>query len=122
MLMNPKVTMLDYELAESPEQWAELERNMKGYGEDYELKPVHKLTALRAIVTCKREQFEHMERETKAAHDGRITSEMVDDLYQKVREFTQQRRLDEMHKSDPSRMMVGGVGGTQTQTGEAAEH
>ena len=79
--------MLEHELAESLEKWAELERVMKGYGEDYELRPVHKVAALRAIMTCKREQFEHMERETKAAHDGKVTGEMFDDLYQKVREY-----------------------------------
>ena len=121
LLMAPKVTLLEHELAENLEQWSELGRTMKGYGEEYTLKPVHKVSALRTIMTCKREQYEHMERETKAAHDGKITEEMFDDLYQKVREYTQQRRLEELNKSDPNRMMVGGVGGTQTQAGGEEE-
>merc|ERR1712015_174794 len=114
-LMNPRVTMIEHELADTLEKWAELERNMRAYGEDYELKPVHKLTALRTIMTCKREQFEHMERETKTAHNGKVTDSMVDDLHQKVREYVQQRRLEEMHRNDPNKMHIGGVGGTQEQ-------
>ena len=44
------------------------------------------MTALRVLMTCKTEQFELLEREAKAKHNGELSDAMFDDLYAKVRD------------------------------------
>ena len=70
----------------------------------YKLNSAFKVTALRVLMSCKREQFEFLEREAKAKHGEKICDEMFDYLYAKVREYAQQRRLEELtrkSKGDP---------------------
>ena len=56
------------------------------------------------MMSCKREQFEFFEREARAKHGEKICDEMFDDLYARIREYSQQRRLEEItrkSKGDP---------------------
>ena len=59
-------------------------------------------------MTCKAEQFEHMEREAKAKHGDKVCDNMFDDLFARVREYAQQRRLEELtRKSRGTPMDIG---------------
>ena len=48
-------------------------------------------------MSCKREQFELLEREARSKHGDKVNDAMFD-LYSKVREYSQQRRLEELTK------------------------
>ena len=80
------------------------ERTLRAHGDEYKLNAAFKVTALRVLMSCKREQFEFLEREARTRHGDRVCDDMFDDLYAKVREYAQQRRLEEMtrkSKGDP---------------------
>ena len=63
-LMNPPKH--EHEIAEAIEKWSESERILRAHGDSYQLKAAFRITALRAIMSCSREQFEFLERESKA--------------------------------------------------------
>ena len=46
-------------------------------------------------MSCKREHFENIERECKTKHGDTINEAMFEDLLTRVREYAQQRRLEE---------------------------
>ena len=46
-------------------------------------------------MNCKREQFETIERECKGKHGDAISETMFEDLLVRIREYAQQRRLEE---------------------------
>ena len=56
-LMRPVQSKNEHEIADALEKWAEQERTLKMHGADYELGAACKVTALRTIMHCKREQF-----------------------------------------------------------------
>ena len=92
-LMRPVQSKNEHEIADALEKWAEQERTLNMHGPDYELGAACKVTALRTIMHCRPEQFENMEREAKASHGGTMSQAIFETLYQKVREYAQQRRL-----------------------------
>ena len=51
------------------------------------------------LMSCKREQFELLEREARSKHDDKVNDAMYDDLYCKIREYALQRRLEELTKT-----------------------
>ena len=104
MLMHPTPVKHEHEIADALEKWAEQERTLRAHGDDYKLNAAFKVTALRVLMTCKREQFEFLEREARTKHSDKICDDMFDELYSKVREYAQQRRLEESMrkaKGDP---------------------
>ena len=55
-------------------------------------------------MTCKREQFEFFERESRTKYNDKVTDEMFDDLLARIKKYAQQRRLEEIMrrtKGDP---------------------
>ena len=98
MLMHPHPVKHEYDIADALEKWSEQERSLRAHGDDYKLSPVFKITALRVLMSCKREQFELFEREARAKHNDKVSDAMFDDLYMKIREYSQQRRLEELTK------------------------
>ena len=67
---------------------------MRAHGSEYSLSAAYKVTALRIIMTCRREQFEFMERESRSLHNDKVCDAMFETLYGKIREYAQQRKLD----------------------------
>ena len=67
-LMHPSSPKHDHEIADALERWAEQERSLRAHGTEYSLSAAYKVTALRIIMTCRREQFEFMERESRSLH------------------------------------------------------
>ena len=65
MLMHPNPVKHEWEIADALEKWSEQERTLRAHGDEYKLSVVFKVTALRVLMTCKREQFEVFERECK---------------------------------------------------------
>ena len=64
----------------------------------------YKITALQILMTCRREQFEMMERECKTATGDKISEEMYDMLFERIRDWAQKRRLEELvrkNRGDP---------------------
>ena len=55
-------------------------------------------TAIRVILTCKREQFESFDRESRGRHGDKVCDEMFNDMLARVNEYAQQRRLEEIMK------------------------
>ena len=53
---------------------------------------------MRVLMTCKREQFEFFERESRTKHKDKVCDEMFDDLLARIKEYAQQRRLEEIMK------------------------
>ena len=100
MLMHPTPPKYDHEIADALEKWLEQERTLKAHGKDYELNVAFKITALKILMSCKREHFENMERECKTRHGDAISETMFDDLLSRFREYAQQRRL-EKHSEKP---------------------
>ena len=104
LIMHPTLAKHDHEIAVLLERWAEQERDLRAHGDEYKLNTAYKITALKLIMSCKREQFDFMEREAKAKHGDKVCEGMFQDLFAKVREYAQQRRLDELTrkaKGDP---------------------
>merc|ERR1711989_224490 len=59
-------------------------------------------------MNCRHEQFEMLEREARNKHNDKICDGMFEDLYAKVREYAQQRRLEQLtRKSRGDPMDVG---------------
>ena len=103
-IMDPAVPKRDHEIADVLEKWLESERLMRTHGEDYLLKPAYKVAALRKIMSIKLEQFEFLERESRAKHGDKQSEAMFQDLLARVKEYANQRRLDEQFrksKGDP---------------------
>ena len=46
-------------------------------------------------MSCKREQFENIKRESKARHGDTLSESMFEDLVSRIKEYAQQRRLEE---------------------------
>ena len=67
---------------------------MRAHGKNYELNVAFKVTALRILMSCKREQFGNMEREAKARHGDALSEPMFADLVEMIKEYAQQRRLE----------------------------
>ena len=72
-VMHPKPPKHESEIAESLERWLELERNLRAHGEEYEMRAALKVTALGIIMSCRREQFELLERESKSKFGDKIS-------------------------------------------------
>ena len=103
-MLHPTPVKHKYEIVDDLESWSEQERTLRAHGDEYKLNAAFKVTALRLLMNCKREQFEFLEREARAKHSDRICDGMFDDLYAKVRVYAQQRRLEELtrkSKGDP---------------------
>ena len=96
MVMHPTPPKHEHDIADALEKWAEQERTLRAHGKDYELNAAFKITALRILMTAKREQFEFFEREAKAKHNDKICEGMFEDLFSRIREYAQQRRLEEL--------------------------
>merc|ERR1711951_184907 len=104
MLMHPNPVKHEWEIADALEKWSEQERTLRAHGEEYKLTAVFKVTALRHLMTCKREQFEVFEREAKTKHKDQINDDMFEDLVARIKEYASQRRLEEVlrrTKGDP---------------------
>ena len=82
MLMHPNPVKHEYDLADALEKWAEQERTLRAHGNDYQLSAVFKVTALRGLMTNKREQFESFEREANTKQNDRRCDDMFNDLYE----------------------------------------
>ena len=95
-LMAPTPAKHEWAIAEALEKWSEQERTIRAHGDEYKLNAAFKVTALRLLMSCKREQFDTMEREAKSRHNEKISDAMFDDLYGRVREYAQLRRLGEI--------------------------
>ena len=98
VLMHPTPVRHEYEIADALEKWSEQERTLRAHGDDYKLNAAFKVTALRVLMSCKREQFEFFEREARTKHGEKLSDEMFDDLLARVKEYAQQRRLEEVMK------------------------
>ena len=107
-IMNPTPVKHESEIADALERWSESERTLRAHGDTYRLNAAFRVTALRILMSCKNEQFEQMEREAKSKHGDKICDDMFDDLYARVREYAQQRRLEELtRKSRGTPMDIG---------------
>ena len=74
------------------------------------LSAAFKVTALKVLMNCKKEQFETMARESRAISGDKLNDEMFKDLLARIREFAANRRLEaafKKNKGDP--MDVGQV-------------
>merc|ERR1711951_99651 len=122
ILMHPTPVKHEHEIADALERWAEQERTLRAHGDDYKLNAAFKVTALRVLMSCKREQFEFFERESRARHGDKISDEMFDDLLARVKEYAQQRRLEEiMRKARGDPMEIGQADRPQEDQWKSAE-
>ena len=104
MIMHPNPAKHISEVADALEKWAEQERTLRVHGEDYKLPAAFKVTALRLLMSCKREQFDIMEREAKANNGDKVCEEMFADLFARVKEYAVQKRLDEIVRRESHKM------------------
>ena len=77
-LMSPTPAKHEWEIADAIEKWAEQERTVSAHGDDYKLSVVFKVTALRVLMSRKREHFDIMEREAKSKHGDKVCDAMFD--------------------------------------------
>merc|ERR1712015_33246 len=84
LLMHPNPVKHEYDIADALEKWAEQERSLRAHEDDYKLSPVFKITALRVLMTCKSEQFELFERESRTKHNDKVCDDMFDDPFSKI--------------------------------------
>ena len=70
-------------------------------------------------MSCRTEHFENLEREAKARHGDQLSEAMFEDLVNKIKEYAQQRRLEEaLRKARGDPMDIGQLGqGTAENTG-----
>ena len=94
MLMHPEGPKREEDIAEVLEKWCEQERLLHAHGDEYKMSAAFKVTALRLLMSTKKEQFELMEREAKAQHGDKISEAMFEDLLNRVREYAAKRRLE----------------------------
>ena len=94
MLMHPKSPKHEHEVVDALEKWSEQERTLRAHGKNYELNVAFKVTALKILMSCRREHFENLEREAKARHGDTLSEAMFEDLVSKIKEYAQQRRLE----------------------------
>ena len=80
MLMHPTPPKHDHEIADALEKWFEQERTLRAHGKNYELNVAFKVTALKILMSCRREHFENLEREAKARHGDQLSEAMFEDL------------------------------------------
>ena len=67
-------------------------------------------------MNSKREQFENMERESKARHGDALSENMFEDLVNRIKEYAQRRRLEEsLRRARGESMDIGMM--NQSQTG-----
>ena len=110
MLIHPEASKREEDIADALEKWCEQERLLQAHGEDYKLSAAYKVTALKVLMNCKKEQFETMERESRATTGDKVNDEMFQDLLARIREYSANRRLEaafKKNKGDP--MDVGQV-------------
>ena len=118
-IMNPAPVKHESEIADALERWSESERTLRAHGDNYRLNAAFRVTAMRILMSCKAEQFEQMEREAKSKHNDKICDDMFDDLYARVREYAQQRRLEEhTRKSRGTPMDIGAIHGPADATSD----
>ena len=55
ILMHPTAVKHEHEIADALERWSEQERILRAHGDEYKLSAAFKVTALRVLMTCKRE-------------------------------------------------------------------
>ena len=111
MLMHPTPPKSEHEIADALEKWSEQERTLRAHGKNYELNVAFKVTALKILMSCKREQFENMEREAKSRHGDALSEPMFEDLVERIKEYAQQRRLEEsLRRSKGDPMDIGALG------------
>ena len=80
MLIHPDAPKREEDIADSLEKWCEQERLLQAHGEDYKLSAAFKVTALKVLMSCKKDQFENMERESRAINGDKINDDMFKDL------------------------------------------
>ena len=97
-VMSPNPVKNEAELADAIEKWAEQERVLRAHGPQYELGAGFKISALKILMSCKREQFEFLEREAKSRNGDKVDNALFDDLFSKIREYAHQRRLEDLAK------------------------
>ena len=116
-IMNPMPVKHEADLADALERWTEAERTLRAHGDNYRLNAAFRVAALRVLMTCKSEVFEQMEREAKSKHGDKVCDDMFDDLHSRVREYAQQRRLEELtRKSRGTPMDIGETQGPTAAT------
>ena len=94
LIMHPIPPKHEYDIADALEKWQEQERTLRAHGKNHELHVAFKVTALKILMSCRREQFENMERESKARHGDTLSENMFEDLVNRIKEYAQQRRLE----------------------------
>ena len=67
--MHPNPVKHEYEIADALERWSEQERTLRAHGDEYKLNAAFKVTALKVLMNCKKEQFELFEREARSKND-----------------------------------------------------
>ena len=77
MLMHPTPVKHEYEIADALGKWSEQERTLRAHGNDYKLSAAFRVTALRVLMTCKREQFEFFEREARMKHEDKYVMQCL---------------------------------------------
>ena len=93
-IMHPSPPKHESDIADALERWSESERLLSAHGEEYKMPAAHKITALRIMMTCRREQFEVMEQECKIANGDKVSEGMYDMLFARIRDWAQKRRLE----------------------------
>ena len=93
--MSPTAPKHEWGIADALVKRAEQERRLRAHGDDYRLNAAFKVTAIRMLMSCTRGQVDFMEQQSKSKHRDEHCDAMFDDLYSKVHEYAQQRRLDE---------------------------
>ena len=78
MLMHPNPVKHEYEIADALERLSEQERTLRAHGDEYKLNAAFKVTALKVLMNCKKEQFELFEREARSKNDDKICDKMFD--------------------------------------------
>ena len=84
--MHPSPVKHEWELADALEKWCEQERTLRAHGDEYKMSAAFKVTAIRVLMTCKREQFETFERESRGRHQDKVCDEMFNDLLARVKQ------------------------------------
>ena len=81
-IMHPNPPKHESEIADALERWCESERLLSAHGDEYRMPAAYKITALQILMTCRREQFEMMERECKTANGNKISEATYDMLFE----------------------------------------
>ena len=93
--MRPTIPKHEHAIAAALENWSESDSTLREHGDEYRMAPALKCDALRTIMSCRLEQFEMLERESKSKFGDRVSEDMFEHLRNRIREFAQQRRWAE---------------------------